>query len=84
MPPLAVRRHAHRDHQAFKRYHLFGFTGTPIFAVNARSGGNLRLRTTEQAFGERLHTYTIVAAITDKNVCRSALTTSTPSGSPSA
>jgi type I restriction enzyme R subunit len=54
--------------KAFKRYHLFGFTGTPIFAVNARSGGNLRLRTTEQAFGERLHTYTIVDAIIDKNV----------------
>src|SRR5262249_4718794 len=54
--------------KAFKRYDLFGFTGTPIFAVNARSGGNLRLRTTEQAFGERLHTYTIVDAITDKNV----------------
>ena len=54
--------------RAFKRYHLFGFTGTPIFAVNATSGGNPRLRTTEQAFGERLHTYTIVDAITDKNV----------------
>ena len=54
--------------KAFKRYHLFGFTGTPIFAVNAGSGGNPRLRTTEQAFGERLHTYTIVDAITDKNV----------------
>ena len=54
--------------KAFKRYHLFGFTGTPIFAVNAASGGNPRLRTTEQAFGERLHTYTIVDAITDKNV----------------
>jgi type I restriction enzyme R subunit len=54
--------------RAFKRYHLFGFTGTPIFAVNATSGGNSRLRTTEQAFGGRLHTYTIVDAITDKNV----------------
>jgi len=54
--------------KAFKRYHLFGFTGTPIFAVNARSGGNPQLKTTEQAFGERLHTYTIVDAITDKNV----------------
>jgi type I restriction enzyme R subunit len=54
--------------KAFKHYHLFGFTGTPIFAVNATSGGNPRLRTTEQAFGERLHTYTIVDAITDKNV----------------
>ncbi|MDE6508464.1 MAG: type I restriction endonuclease subunit R [Alistipes sp.] len=52
----------------FKRYFLFGFTGTPIFAKNAVSGGKPDLRTTEQAFGEQLHTYTIVNAITDKNV----------------
>ena len=59
-------------HQAitknFKNYHIFGFTGTPIFAVNAGSGGNPLLRTTEQAFGEKLHTYTIVDAINDGNV----------------
>ena len=54
--------------KAFKRYHLFGFTGTPIFAENAGSAGNPQLRTTEQAFGEKLHTYTIVDAINDKNV----------------
>jgi type I restriction enzyme R subunit len=54
--------------KAFKRYNLFGFTGTPIFAVNSGSGGNPQLKTTEQAFGERLHTYTIVDAISDKNV----------------
>ncbi len=54
--------------KAFKRYNLFGFTGTPIFAANAGAGGNPQLRTTEQAFGEKLHTYTIVDAITDKNV----------------
>ena len=54
--------------KAFKRYNLFGFTGTPIFAVNAGRGGNPALRTTEQAFGDRLHTYTIVDAINDKNV----------------
>ncbi|MBM7752517.1 type I restriction enzyme R subunit [Microbacterium laevaniformans] len=54
--------------RAFKRYNLFGFTGTPIFAANSGSGGNPRLRTTEQAFGDKLHTYTIVDAITDKNV----------------
>ena len=54
--------------RSFKNYHLFGFTGTPIFAVNAASGGNPLLRTTEQAFGERLHTYTIVDAINDGNV----------------
>ena len=54
--------------RSFKRYNLFGFTGTPIFAANSGSAGNPQLRTTEQAFGERLHTYTIVDAITDKNV----------------
>ncbi len=54
--------------KAFKHYHLFGFTGTPIFADNAGAGGNPKRRTTEQAFGERLHTYTIVDAIGDKNV----------------
>jgi len=54
--------------RAFKRYNLFGFTGTPIFAANAGSGGNPRLKTTEQAFGDKLHTYTIVDAISDKNV----------------
>ncbi|ATQ27327.1 DEAD/DEAH box helicase [Rhodococcus ruber] len=54
--------------RAFKRYNLFGFTGTPIFAANAGTGGNPQLKTTEQAFGEKLHTYTIVDAITDKNV----------------
>jgi type I restriction enzyme, R subunit len=54
--------------KAFKRYHLFGFTGTPIFAENAGTSGNPRLRTTEQAFGDRLHTYTVVDAINDRNV----------------
>ena len=54
--------------KTFKNYHLFGFTGTPIFAVNASSGGRPDLKTTEQAFGEKLHTYTIVNAIADKNV----------------
>ena len=52
----------------FKKYHIFGFTGTPIFAQNASSGGDMRLKTTQQAFGEKLHTYTIVDAINDENV----------------
>lgn len=52
----------------FKKYHLFGFTGTPIFAVNAGVGKNPNLKTTAQAFGDQLHTYTIVDAINDKNV----------------
>lgn len=52
----------------FKNYHIFGFTGTPIFADNAGSGKNADLRTTPQAFGDKLHTYTIVDAINDENV----------------
>ena len=53
----------------FKKYHIFGFTGTPIFSVNvAGSGKHVDLRTTPQAFGEKLHTYTIVDAINDGNV----------------
>lgn len=52
----------------FKNYHIFGFTGTPIFSVNAGKGGNPELRTTQQAFGDKLHTYTIVDAINDGNV----------------
>lgn len=54
--------------KAFKKYFLFGFTGTPIFAINASSSNRPDLKTTEQAFGDKLHTYTIVDAIKDKNV----------------
>ncbi len=68
----------------FKKYALFGFTGTPIFTANANTSGGSRisdasqafakkeskfhLKTTEQAFGRKLHTYTVVHAINDKNV----------------
>lgn len=52
----------------FKKYHLFGFTGTPIFSVNAGRAKNPAFFTTAQTFGDRLHTYTIVDAINDKNV----------------
>ena len=64
--------------RAFKKYHLFGFTGTPIFAKNAARNGKPTLKTTPQAFGGEpdgkgnnilpLHTYTIVDAINDENV----------------
>ncbi|GIT78481.1 DEAD/DEAH box helicase [Leifsonia sp. LS1] len=70
--------------KSFKRYNLFGFTGTPIFAINAGASGNPKLRTTAQAFGcflhgnpkncppeshqMAIHAYTIVDAISDKNV----------------
>lgn len=52
----------------FKNYHLFGFTGTPIFSQNATNKSNPDFCTTEQAFGDKLHTYTIVDAINDGNV----------------
>ena len=52
----------------FKKYHLFGFTGTPIFADNGGSLAKAPYFTTDQTFGDRLHTYTIVDAIRDKNV----------------
>jgi len=53
---------------SFKKYHVFGFTGTPIFAINAGHSGSPFMRTTPQAFGDKLHTYTIVDAIHDGNV----------------
>ena len=61
-----------------KRYMMFGFTGTPIFAVNANKGS--KYRTTAQLFGgepdkdgkptKALHIYTIINAIGDGNVLR--------------
>lgn len=54
--------------KSFKKYHLFGFTGTPIFAVNASVSTKNNFYTTAQTFGDQLHTYTIVDAINDKNV----------------
>ena len=54
--------------KSFKKFHLFGFTGTPIFQKNAGSNGAGGIKTTDQAFGEKLHTYTIVDAINDHNV----------------
>ena len=58
----------------FSKYHIFGFTGTPIFPENATN----ELLTTAQVFGgepdeqgrpiKPLHTYTVVNAIADENV----------------
>lgn len=60
----------HKDiTKAFRKYYIFGFTGTPIFAINASTSNKFpTLKTTEQAFGKRLHIYTIVNAIHDGNV----------------
>lgn len=52
----------------FKKYCIFGFTGTPIFAANSNSSNCIDLKTTEQAFGNKLHSYTIIDAINDGNV----------------
>ena len=52
----------------FKKYYIFGFTGTPIFPANAGAIRDPELATTEQTFGSQLHSYTIVDAINDKNV----------------
>lgn len=54
--------------KSFKKYHLFGFTGTPIFPLNTGSTKKAQFFTTEQTFGDQLHAYTIVDAINDKNV----------------
>ncbi len=52
---------------AFKKYYIFGFTGTPIFPEK-NTEASLEMLSTEQLFGKQLHTYTIVDAIRDKNV----------------
>ncbi|MEF3849415.1 type I restriction endonuclease subunit R [Campylobacter jejuni] len=58
----------------FKKYYIFGFTGTPIFEENAsknyfvNNDKNLELKTTQSTFGTCLHSYTILNAIKDKNV----------------
>lgn len=54
--------------KSFKKYHLFGFTGTPIFPTNTGRVTKPQFFTTEQTFGDQLHSYTIVDAINDKNV----------------
>jgi len=54
----------------FKKYMIFGFTGTPIFAENAVHSVDSEFTTTEQAFGNQLHSYTIINAIKDHNVLR--------------
>ncbi|MCZ8185038.1 MAG: type I restriction endonuclease subunit R [Beijerinckiaceae bacterium] len=58
----------------FPRAQLFGFTGTPIFDENAAhqkiEDAQASMKTTEDLFQQRLHTYTITHAIEDGNVLR--------------
>lgn len=56
----------------FKGCQMFGFTGTPIFAVNAGTN-EYGKRTTEMLFGKPLHKYVITDAIKDGNVLRFAI-----------
>lgn len=62
--------------KAFKKYMMFGFTGTPISDKNAKSFGvskdfnksiNAQI-TTKQIFSDCLHAYTLANAIRDENV----------------
>ena len=60
-------------HKRYLRYFFaeepgFRTPKTPIFAENASKTSKTTLFTTEQTFGTKLHTYTIVDAIRDKNV----------------
>jgi len=64
------------NHKAIKEFfpkaQLFGFTGTPIFDVNASyqqiEGTVGSFKTTQDIFEKELHAYTITNAIDDKNV----------------
>lgn len=66
------------NHKAIKEFfpnaQLFGFTGTPIFEMNANyqqiEGGQASYKTTEDIFQKQLHDYTITDAIEDRNVLR--------------
>lgn len=49
----------------FKKYYQFGFTGTPIFPLNA-----LGAETTMSVFGTELHSYVITDAIRDEKVLK--------------
>lgn len=67
----------------FKKYAIFGFTGTPIFAENSTKVSGTSLvnkdfskkhnvinRTTESLFGDELHVYNILNAIEDGSVLK--------------
>lgn len=63
--------------KAFKKYLLFGFTGTPILEANKMGDSFVKQKngqmiktaqTTKLIFDELLHSYTIANAIKDKNV----------------
>ncbi len=66
------------NHKAIREFfpnaQLFGFTGTPIFELNATykqiESEQGSFKTTEDIFQQQLHAYTITHAIEDRNVLR--------------
>ncbi len=65
-----------KTHESIKQFfgnaQMFGFTGTPIFEVNAGKN-EYGKRTTTMLFGDCLHKYVITDAIRDENVLRFAI-----------
>lgn len=63
--------------KAFKKYYIFGFTGTPIFSENHNQINKSALEidssnetTTKELFGDLLHSYTMKDAVNDNNVLK--------------
>lgn len=57
----AIKKH-------FPKSTWFGFTGTPIFEVNKKQAKGQLARTTDDQYGDCLHTYTIKNALEDEAV----------------
>ncbi|OFT37902.1 type I restriction endonuclease subunit R [Aerococcus sp. HMSC06H08] len=65
----AVTPQKQQELEKFFRYSLwYGFTGTPLFAENARDAFGDLARTTEEQYGQCLHKYTVQEAMHDKAV----------------
>lgn len=63
--------------KSFKKHYIFGFTGTPIFSENHAKINKTTLQldssnetTTQELFGDLLHSYTMKDAINDNNVLK--------------
>lgn len=64
---ISAEKHAEIN-KFFPNSLWYGFTGTPIFAENAKESPGDLPRTTEEQYGKRLHEYTVKEAIHDKAV----------------
>ena len=68
MPPQPVWRHAPGDHESLQELSSVRLHRYADLLRQRRDRQESDLRTTQQAFGDKLHTYTIVDAINDGNV----------------